>query len=92
MAKGATGERLVSTPGDGLSRTVDRHRTKRRLGSRLPLFCTFEGRALKSSSVRTLLARLAMKAGIEKTRVHPHGLRHTLSYELAMEAVPSAII
>lgn len=38
-----------------------------------------------------MLARLADKVGIEK-RVHPHGLRHTHSYELMMEGVPVLII
>ena len=30
---------------------------------------------------------MAVKADVEK-RVHPHGLRHTLAYELMMEGVP----
>ena len=55
------------------------------------LFCTLQGKPLKSSYVRTLLPRLAQKAGIEK-RVHPHGLRHTHAYELMMEGVPVPII
>ena len=56
-----------------------------------PLFCTLQGSPLKPSYVRTLLPRLARKAGIEK-RVHPHGLRHTHAYELMMEGVPVPII
>lgn len=35
--------------------------------------------------------RVAEKVGIEK-RVHPHGLRHTHSYELMMEGVPVPVI
>ena len=36
--------------------------------------------------------RLAKKAGIEK-RVHPHGLRHTYAYELAVaEGKPAPLI
>lgn len=50
-----------------------------------------DGASLHQSYVRTLLPRLAAKAGIEK-RVHPHGLRHTLAYELMMEGVPVPII
>ena len=46
---------------------------------------------MKGSYVRTLLPRLADKAGIEK-RVHPHGLRHTHAFELMMEGVPVPII
>jgi integrase len=38
-----------------------------------------------------LLPRLAAKVGIDK-RVHPHGLRHCLAYELMMEGVPVPII
>jgi len=56
-----------------------------------PLFCTLQGKPLKPSYLRTLLPRLAEKAGIEK-RVHPHGLRHTHAYELMMEGVPVPII
>lgn len=35
-------------------------------------------------SVRTMLARTAEQAGIDK-RVHPHGLRHTMAYVPMME-------
>jgi len=56
-----------------------------------PLFCTLPGRPLQPSYVRTVLPRLARKAGIEK-RVHPHGLRHTHAFELMMEGVPVPII
>lgn len=41
--------------------------------------------------MRTLLPRLAGKAGIDK-RVHPHGLRHTMAFELMMEGVPVPVI
>ena len=41
--------------------------------------------------MRTLLPRVAAKAGIDK-RVHPHGLRDTMAYELMMEGVPVPII
>lgn len=61
------------------------------VGSRAPLLCTLDGRSLKPSYVRTLLPRLARKVGIEK-RVHPHGFRHTMAYELMMEGVPVPII
>jgi len=61
------------------------------LSGRQPLFCTLDGRPLKSSYVRTLLPRLALKAGIEK-RVHAHGLRHTHAAELAAEGKPVNLI
>ena len=73
-----------------LSRWVDRRKTLRpRRGA--PLFCTLGGRRLHPSYVRTLLPRLAAKTGIDK-RVHPHGLRHTMAFELMMEGVPVPII
>jgi site-specific recombinase XerD len=61
------------------------------IDGRALLFCTLTGQTLKPSYVRTLLPRLASKAGIDK-RVHPHGLRHTHAYELMMEGVPVPII
>jgi site-specific recombinase XerD len=61
------------------------------VSSRGRLFCTLSGGPLFPSYVRTLLPRLADKAGVEK-RVHPHGLRHTHAYELMMEGVPVPII
>jgi site-specific recombinase XerD len=56
-----------------------------------PLFCTMRATPIPSSQVRTLLPRLARRAGITK-RVHPHGLRHTHAYELMMEGVAMPII
>ena len=61
------------------------------IDGRRRLFCTLDGRPLKPSYVRTLLPRLAAKAGVTK-RVHAHGLRHTLAFELMMEGVPVPII
>ena len=58
---------------------------------RKALFCTLQGKPLKPSYVRTMLVRVAGKAGIEK-RVHPHGLRHTHSFELMLEGVPVPLI
>ena len=49
------------------------------------------GHSLQASSVRTLLLRLAHKAGIEK-RVHSRGLRHICVAELAMERIPVHVI
>jgi site-specific recombinase XerD len=73
-----------------LARWLERRRTLGFTG-RQPLFCTLEGKPLKSSYVRTLLPRLAAKAGLEK-RVHPHGLRHTHAAELAREGTPANLI
>lgn len=61
------------------------------LTGRHPLFCTLGGAPLKGSYVRTLLPRLARKAGIEK-RVHAHGLRHSHAAELAAEGHPVNLI
>ena len=66
-------------------------RQKIGLAARHPLFCTLKGEPLLPSYCRSLLARLARKAGIEK-RVHPHGLRHTGAAELRAEGVDIGII
>jgi len=56
-----------------------------------PLFCTLRGGPMSPPQVRTMLHRLAHRAGIMK-RVHPHGFRHTHAYELMMEGVAMPII
>jgi site-specific recombinase XerD len=61
------------------------------ISSRAPVFCTLQGKSMKTAYVRKLLPRLARKAGIER-RVHAHGLRHTHAYELACEGTPIHII
>ena len=66
-------------------------RAKRGIPRTAPLFCTLAGRPMYASYVRTMLHRLARRAGIEK-RVHPHGLRHTHASELAAENVPLTFI
>jgi site-specific recombinase XerD len=57
----------------------------------VPLFCSQKCRRLSKSWVREMMVRNAQRAGIQK-RVHPHGLRHTMAYELLMEGVPIPII
>lgn len=57
------------------------------LDGTFPLFCTLHGTQLAGAYVRTMLKRVAAHAGIAK-RVHPHGLRHTLAFELANEGLP----
>lgn len=50
------------------------------------------GRAMSAEYVRTALNRAATRAGIDK-RVHPHGLRHSLAFDLAMrEGLPTVQI
>lgn len=60
-----------------------------------PVFCGYRvgalGQELSDRYVRTLLTRLGHRAGIEK-RVHPHGLRHSLAYDLAQRGVPMPVI
>ena len=65
---------------------------------RHPVFCTITrangskpGQPLEQAYIRTLLPRLAKKAGIEK-RVHAHGLRHSHAVELATEGLPVHLI
>lgn len=57
----------------------------------VPLFCSQKCRKMSRSMVREMLIRNARRVGIEK-RVHPHGLRHTMAYELLMEGVPIPVI
>jgi integrase/recombinase XerD len=61
------------------------------INGRSPVFCTLKGKPVKPAYVRTLLPRLARRAGIEK-RVHAHGLRHTFAYELANEGTPLHVV
>ena len=61
------------------------------LSADAPLFCTLRGGPMSQPQVRTMLHRLARRAGIDK-RVHPHGLRHTHAYELMMEGVTMPMI
>jgi site-specific recombinase XerD len=56
-----------------------------------PLVCTLAGGRVSGRYMRALMPRLALKAGVDK-RVHPHGLRHTHSTELAAEGVPINVI
>lgn len=60
-----------------------------------PLFCTFTqgsfAQQLGGGYVRTMIKRVAARAGIEK-RVHPHGLRHTHATELTREKVSVKLI
>ncbi len=72
-----------------------RERDRLGLGPYHPLFCTISkgvmGRPLLEGYVRTLLPRLAKRAGIRK-RVHPHGLRHYYAATLRREGVDIAAI
>lgn len=49
------------------------------------------GKPIYSSYVRDMLKRLARKAGVER-RVHPHGFRHTMAFEMASESLPLDVI
>jgi site-specific recombinase XerD len=73
-----------------IERWLDK-RSAQGINGRAPIFCTLDGKPLKTAYVRALLPRLAGKAGIEK-RVHAHGLRHTHAAELAREGVPMNVI
>jgi site-specific recombinase XerD len=55
------------------------------------LFCTLKGTPVDPSYIRRMLPHQAIKAGIQK-RVHAHGLRHTLTAELARESTDITII
>jgi integrase len=75
---------------------------RRRLGipRDVQLFCTIsddaeryggQWRPLSGTYVRNLLKRLGRVAAIDK-RVHPHGLRHTMAFELFMERAPMNLV
>src|SRR5581483_3247266 len=70
-------------------------RSRLGLTGREPLFCCVDvrtrGKAMYSSYVRDMLKHRGRQAGIEK-RVHPHGLRHTMAFELLMEGQPLGVI
>jgi site-specific recombinase XerD len=73
-----------------LQRWLDR-RSDLGISRRRRVFCTLKGQPLQGRYVRSMIQRLARKAGIEK-RVHAHGLRHTHAFELANEATPLHVI
>lgn len=77
-----------------LDRWLDRRRTLG-LTARHPIFAQYEagkvGQPLDPRYVRAALARLGERAGITK-RVHPHGLRHSLAFDLAQRGVPTHVI
>lgn len=86
--------RLVGIDPQGaalLDRWLDRRRSYG-LNGRTPIFCTYEvgklGQPIDPRYVRLALARAGARAGIEK-RVHPHGLRHSLAFDLAQQGVPT---
>ncbi|WP_162451313.1 tyrosine-type recombinase/integrase [Phytoactinopolyspora mesophila] len=72
---------------DLLDRWLDRRKTLG-LNGRHPIFAQYTigkvGEPLDPRYVRSALARLGAKAGIEK-RVHPHGLRHSLAFQMAQD-------
>ena len=66
-------------------------RAKRGIKGHSQLFCTLQGKPVKTAYIRALLPRIGRKAGVEK-RVHAHGLRHTHAAQLASEGVPVNVI
>lgn len=74
-----------------LDRWLDQRRALG-LNGRHPIFATYEmgkaGRPMDPRYVRTALARLGARAAVDK-RVHPHGLRHSLAFDLAQRGVPT---
>jgi site-specific recombinase XerD len=70
---------------------------RRGLGAtgRHPIFCTYTrgnvGAPLDQRYVREMIKKMGERAGIDK-RVHPHGLRHSLAFDLAQRGVPMHVI
>lgn len=79
---------------DVLGRWMDR-RPSLGLTGRHPIFAAYSrgsvGNPMDSREVRRAVARFGEKAGIQK-RVHPHGLRHSLAFQLANDGVPLHVI
>lgn len=90
--KGNQARTVALDPGAcaAVARWLD-HRHRHGLNGRHPLFCTLQGQPLHAQQVRTTLARLAARAGIEK-RVHPHALRHAHAAHLDRSGVPVTTI
>lgn len=87
VPRGKTGNRTVGLDPEALAlvgQWVVHRRAALGLNGRKPLFCTLRGASLRSSYVRSLLKRLAKRAGVER-RVHPHAFRHTMAAELLRE-------
>ncbi len=55
------------------------------------IFATRTGAPMLTSYARSMIARAARRAGLER-RVHPHAFRHTFTVELVREGVPVAMI
>ena len=67
---------------------------RRDLGIRrtAPLFCTLGGGPLSANQVRQMMKRRAARAGLDM-RVHPHGLRHSHAFDLAVKrGVPAVVV
>lgn len=79
---------------DVLGRWLDRRRALG-LNGRHPIFAAYSrghvGKPMDPREVRRAVARAGEKAGIQK-RVHPHGLRHSLAFQLANDGVPLHVI
>jgi integrase/recombinase XerD len=85
----------IDPHGAALLETWMQHRKTLGLNGRHLIFCTYSkndlGGPLSDRYVRSALAKLGDKAGIEK-RVHPHGLRHSLAFAMAMDGVPTTTV
>ncbi len=87
------GDRFVALDEDAF-RLIDCWLERRReigLAATDPLFSTLQGEAVLPSYVRSMLSRLAEKAGIQQ-RVSPEILRRTLAAELVREGLPVSVI
>ena len=82
----------IDPHGAALLETWMQHRKTLGVNGRHLIFCTYSkndlGGPLSDRYVRTAMAKLGVKANIEK-RVHPHGLRHSLAFAMATEGTPT---
>lgn len=85
--------RRVSVGGEASAAVAEWLRVRRDRGipASAPIFCTLRGKPVHDTYVRSMLNRIAGRAGWDK-RIHPHGFRHTFAVNLARQGVPAPFI
>jgi integrase len=67
-------------------------RERRGVPASSPFICNLKGRRVLPSYVRSLCKRLAVRAGVDPTRVRPHVFRHSYAARLARQGVPVNVV
>ena len=76
---------------DVVQKWLEIRKTKCGINGTAPIFCTLDGKPLKSAYVRGMLKRMTKRAGITQ-RIHPHCFRHSFAVELRKEGVDLVLI